>query len=135
LMLTMYDTELTLIHMLKAGVNGFLKKDVHPEQLHHAIKVVVSSRYYYNNTVTKNMVNKYLNEENDWVIKQSFLSEMEITFLKLCCSDLSYKEIAAELDLHPRAVERLRENLFYKLEVKSRVGLAMIALRHGLVHI
>jgi len=48
---------------------------------------------------------------------------------------MTYKEIAQQMKLNPRGVDNLRDNLFTKLEVKSRVGLAMYAIRHGLVSI
>jgi len=63
------------------------------------------------------------------------LNETEILFLKLSCCEMTYKEIAQEMKLTPRGVDNIRDNLFIKLEVKSRVGLAMYAIRHGLVNI
>ena len=50
------------------------------------------------------------------------LNELEIRFLRLACTEMTYKEIANEMHLNPRAVDNLRDNLFEKLEVKSRVG-------------
>src|SRR5690348_17029037 len=47
LMLTMYDSELTLIRLLQAGVKGFLKKDSDPSELKFAIRAVMQSGYYY----------------------------------------------------------------------------------------
>jgi two-component system, NarL family, invasion response regulator UvrY len=61
------------------------------------------------------------------------LSDQELQFLKLACSDLTYKEIAQQMGLNPRSVDALRDQLFTKLDVKSRVGLAMVAIRHGIV--
>jgi DNA-binding CsgD family transcriptional regulator len=61
------------------------------------------------------------------------LSEQELVFLKLACSDLTYKEIAQNIGLNPRTIDTLRDHLFIKLDVKSRVGLAMLAIRNGVV--
>jgi DNA-binding CsgD family transcriptional regulator len=61
------------------------------------------------------------------------LSEVELEFLKHVCSELTYKEIAVELKMNPRAIDGMRDNLFTKLDVKSRVGLAMYAIKHGIV--
>jgi DNA-binding NarL/FixJ family response regulator len=133
LLLTMYDSEITLIRMLKAGVNGFLKKDVHPQELHFAIMAVLKSDYYYNNGLTGRLVNAYLLEPDNPEARKAVLNEQEIQFLKLSCTELSYKEISAELKLNPRGADRLREILFAKLGVKTRVGLAMFAIRHGLI--
>ena len=63
------------------------------------------------------------------------LSEQELQFLKLACSDLTYKEIAQKMSLNPRSVDNLRDQLFIKLDVKSRVGLAMVAIKNGIVNL
>jgi DNA-binding NarL/FixJ family response regulator len=133
LMLTMYDTDLTLIRLLQAGVRGFLKKDVHPDELKFAIRSVVESGYYYSHNVTGKLVNLFRNTLEDLAQKKNLLNAQELQFLKLSCTEFTYKEIAVEMQLSPRAVDALRDQLFNRLDVKSRVGLAMYAIRHGLV--
>ncbi len=134
LMLTMYDSELTLIQLLQAGVKGFLKKDIHPSELKFAIHSVVEAGYYYSNHTTGKLVNLFRNSsDNSMAVYKSILSEQELQFLKLACSDLTYKEIARQMGLNPRTVDTLRDQLFSKLDVKSRVGLAMVAIKHGVV--
>lgn len=133
LMLTMYDSELTLIRLLKSGVKGFLKKDIHPSELKFAIHSVIESGYYYSNHITGKLVNLFRNGSDGQIgLQRALLSEQELVFLKLVCSDLTYKEIAQKMGLNPRSIDTLRDQLFIKLDVKSRVGLAMVALRHGL---
>jgi DNA-binding NarL/FixJ family response regulator len=63
------------------------------------------------------------------------LTDGEIEFLKLACTELTYKEIAFSLKMNPRAIDGMRDNLFTKLDIKSRVGLAMYTIRHGIVSI
>jgi DNA-binding NarL/FixJ family response regulator len=58
-MLAMYDTDLSLIRLLQAGVRGFLKKDVHPDELKYAIRSVMESGYYYSHNVTGKLVNLF----------------------------------------------------------------------------
>jgi two-component system invasion response regulator UvrY len=65
-------------------------------------------------------------------LQKTILSDQEIEFLKLSCSDLTYKEIAKAMNLNVRSIDSLRNNLFVKLDVRSRVGLAMMAIRNGL---
>lgn len=132
LMLTMYDAEATMIRLLKSGVKGFLKKDIHPSELRYAITSVMENGYYYSNSTTGKLVNLFRNID-DSSFQKNILDEKEIAFLKLCASDQTYKEIAQGLSLSPRAVDNLRDHMFEKLDVKSRVGLAMYAIRHGLV--
>ena len=136
LMLTMYDSELTLIRLLQAGVKGFLKKDIHPSELKYALHSVIENGYYYSHNATGKLLNLFrINAASGSILDKSMLTEIEIKFLQLSCSELTYKEIAQEMKLNPRGVDNLRDNLFTKLEVKSRVGLAMYAIRHGLVNI
>ncbi|NOT51021.1 MAG: response regulator transcription factor [Chitinophagaceae bacterium] len=134
LMLTMYDSELSLIRLLQAGVKGFLKKDIPPSELQFAIRSVFQSGYYYSNHTTGKLVNLFRNHsEGNMNLQKNMLSEQELQFLKLACSDLTYKEIAQQMGLNPRSVDTLRDQLFFKLDVKSRVGLAMVAIRNGVV--
>ena len=66
-------------------------------------------------------------------LQKTLMNETEIHFLKFACTELTYKEIAQKMNLNPRSVDNLRDNLFNKLDVKSRVGLSMYAIKHGLV--
>jgi len=133
LMLTMYDTDLTLIRLLQAGVKGFLKKDIHPDELRFAIRSVMESGYYYSYSVTGKLVNLFRNTLEDMASKRPLLDENEIEFLRLSCSERTYKQIAEKMNLSPRNVDALRDQLFERLDLKSRVGLAMFAIRHGLM--
>jgi DNA-binding CsgD family transcriptional regulator len=63
------------------------------------------------------------------------MTEQELSFIQLVCTELTYKEIAQEMKMNPRTVDALRDSLFEKLEVKSRVGLVLYAIKHGLVAI
>ncbi len=65
----------------------------------------------------------------------SALTERETTFLTLACSELTYTQIADRMHLSPRTIDGYREVLFEKLSVKNRVGLAIWAIRLGLVAI
>jgi DNA-binding NarL/FixJ family response regulator len=119
--------------MLQAGAKGFLKKDIHPDELKFAIHSVKESGYYYTNSVTGKLVNLFRNTDDEKKVLKNMLSQQEARFLKLCCSEMTYKEIAGLMGLSPRSVESVRDQLFLRMGVKSRVGLAMYAIRHGLV--
>jgi DNA-binding NarL/FixJ family response regulator len=130
LMLTMYNTELTMIRLLQAGVRGFLKKDATPLQLKSAINNVMEFGYYYTNNTTGKLINLFRKSQEQSALMKSMLTETELTFLKYTCSEMTYKEIANEMNLNPRAIDNIRDNLFEKLEVKSRIGLAMYSIKH-----
>ena len=61
------------------------------------------------------------------------LNQREEHFLQLACSDLTYVQIADRMHVSPRTVDGYREVLFERCQVKSRVGLAMWAIRFGVV--
>jgi DNA-binding CsgD family transcriptional regulator len=63
------------------------------------------------------------------------LTEREKEFMRFSCTEMTYKEIALEMEVSPRTVDGYRDGLFGKLGVKSRVGLAIYAIRAGLVKI
>jgi DNA-binding NarL/FixJ family response regulator len=70
---------------------------------------------------------------NHSLIENAMLSDKEIEFLRLASTDLTYKEIAGQLKITPRAIDGYRDALFDKLDVKSRVGLAIYAVKNGIV--
>ncbi|HLK29156.1 MAG TPA: response regulator transcription factor [Puia sp.] len=134
LVLTMYDSELSLIRLLQSGVRGFLKKDIHPRELRSAIETTVKTGYYYSGNATGKIVNMLKNgETNTPVVNTIILSENELSFLKLSATDKTYKEIANEMKISPRTVDNYRDSLFLKLNVKSRVGLVMYAIKNGVI--
>jgi two-component system, NarL family, invasion response regulator UvrY len=63
------------------------------------------------------------------------ITDKEIEFLKLACSDLTYKEIAAAMFCSPRTIDGYRDSLFIKLNIKSRVGLVLYAIKNGIVNV
>jgi DNA-binding NarL/FixJ family response regulator len=134
LMLTMYDSEPTLIRLLQSGVKGFLKKDIHPSELRFALHSVMQYGYYYSSHTTGKLANLFREKpRQNSALSRALLTEQEMQFLNLACSELTYKEIAQRMNLNPRSVDTLRDHLFNKLDVKSRVGLAIYSLKHGIV--
>jgi two-component system invasion response regulator UvrY len=132
--LTMYDSEIALIRLLQAGVNGFLKKDIHPSELRNALLTVAAGEYYYSNHTTVKIVSLFQKSvTNHAALERSLLNDIEIEFLKLASTEMTYKEIAHTMHLTPRHIDRYRDSLFMKLDVKSRVGLAIYAVKNGIV--
>jgi DNA-binding NarL/FixJ family response regulator len=134
LMLTMYDADIALIRLLQLGIKGFLRKDIHPVELKNAINSIMETGFYYSSSTTGRLFSLFKkNQENGTLLYKNLLNDTEILFLKLACTEATYKEIAQKMNLNPRSVDNLRDHLFQKLEVKSRVGLAMYALRQGII--
>jgi len=138
LALSMYDDENSILKMLRCGAKGYLLKDSEPEELETAIESILKKGYYHSEFVTNKIIhsvsipNEGLSRSED-VIKS--LSENEKEFLKLACTDMTYREIAEKMNLSPRTIDGYRDNLFERLGIKSRVGLAIYAIKTGLVKI
>jgi DNA-binding NarL/FixJ family response regulator len=132
IMLTMYKTDQMMIRLLQAGVRGFLTKDTEISELRSALNNVIRSGYHHTNNTTGRLINLFRKSQEHATLMKSMLSDMEYRFLRLVCTDLTYKEIAKEMHLNIRAVDNIRDTLFGKLEVKSRVGLVMYSIRHGI---
>ncbi len=128
--LTMYDSEIALIRLLKAGVAGFLKKDIHPTELKSALLTIGAGEYYYSNHTTVKITSLF---KADKALQNAILSDAEIEFLKLASTEMTYKEIASRMNITPRTIDAYRDSLFIKLDVKSRVGLAIYAVKNGIV--
>jgi DNA-binding NarL/FixJ family response regulator len=128
LALSMYDNENAVIKMFKAGAKGYILKDCEPAELKAAFDALISKGYYYSEMVT----GRFIHTMNSLDQKLQ-LSERETNFLKLVCSELTYKEIAEKMFVSPRTVDGYRDDLFEKLNVKTRVGLVMYAIKNGIV--
>ncbi|RYY86791.1 MAG: response regulator transcription factor, partial [Chitinophagaceae bacterium] len=110
LMLTMYDSELALIRLLQLGVKGFIKKDAPPSELQAAIESVVDTGYYYSSQTAGKLANIFRMQAQDRPPGHTVLTDQEMAFLELVCSDRTYKEIAQEMKLTPRSVDVLRDS-------------------------
>jgi len=126
--LSMNDSDKTIIDMIKAGCCAYLLKDTHPNELEKALEEI-AAKGYYNADVSNINFRRLLQAEKEALA----LSEREKEFLKLSCSDMTYKEIAQLMHVSERTVDGYRESLFLKLKVQSRVGMALEAIRKELV--
>jgi two-component system, NarL family, invasion response regulator UvrY len=133
LVLSMFDQEEPIIKMLKLGVNGFILKDAEPLELKNALDQIRDKNYYYSDLVSGTMANNIINENRKNLIKP--LNDREIKFLELVCTELTYKEIADKMCVSFRTIDGYRDSLFLKLNVKSRVGLALYAIKNEIVKI
>ncbi|MGC4039687.1 MAG: response regulator transcription factor [Flavobacterium sp.] len=134
LALSMQDDEQSLIRMIKNGARGYLLKNVAPSELETALKTIINNGFYYpewaSNIVFSNMMETVPNQQKR--ILNLDLSEREKEFLRLCITDMSYKEISEKMFCSPRTIESYRNSLCEKLDIKTRVGLAVFAIKSGL---
>jgi DNA-binding NarL/FixJ family response regulator len=126
--LSMDDKEETVIKMLRAGCCSYLFKDIHPNELEHALDEV--HRFgYYNPAISYQRLIDSVKEP----APSTHFTENELHFLKLSCSDLPYRDIASIMNLSERTIDGYRATMFTKLNVQSRTGMALEAIRKGFV--
>lgn len=133
LVVSMIEKEETIVTMLKLGVKGYLGKDVEPKELSEALHAVMNKGYYYTDFITGKLVHSIQIGKENTTKELPPMNDRELDFLKLACSEMTYNEIAAKMFLSPKTIDGYRNALFERLNVKSRVGLALWAVKHGIV--
>ena len=131
LALSMFSDETTIIRMLRLGAKGYILKNIEPEELKLALDSIMKKDFYLSDYISGKIISglhKDLGNPDD----QINLSDKEKEFLRLVCSELTYKDIADKMYISHRTVDNYRNVLFEKLKVRSRVGLVMYAIKNGL---
>ncbi|WP_118951149.1 response regulator transcription factor [Taibaiella helva] len=132
--LSMYDGEECIIRMLRSGARGYLLKDTEPAELARAIQETHQNGFYYTPMVTRHIASLINDNESDKKATPG-LTERETELLQYMASELTYKEIADKMFLSPKTIEGHREKMCEKLQLKTRVGLVMYAIKNGIVKV
>jgi len=127
--LSMLNDDPTIIKMIRSGAKGYLLKDTEPNELKRAIIEVATKGFYFSPLVNGRLINSLTGEGRDKEAEDVSLTEKELIFLRLICSDKSYREIAEEMCLSVRTIDGYRDSLFQKLNVESRVGLVLYSIK------
>jgi len=128
IILSMFGDAEKVLEMVKMGVKGYLLKDAEPHEFEQALQKVSQDEVYYPEFVTRHIINSF-NQQPE-LIK---LNSRELEFLKLAATELTYKEIADAMCISARTVDGYRDQLFEKLQIKSRVGLVLYAIKNKLI--
>jgi DNA-binding NarL/FixJ family response regulator len=131
LVISMIEKEEAVVRMLKLGVKGYLSKDVEPVDLGRALDAIYHKGFYYTDFITGRLLHEL--QRSDEKTSDSKLTERERELLCLACTELTYRQIGDRLGISVKTVDIYRNALFKKLNVVSRVGLAIYAIRHGYV--
>jgi two-component system invasion response regulator UvrY len=130
LAVSVYDSEFNIIGMLRAGAGGYVLKDAQPEALRKAILGIYENGFYHSELVTGKILHQLISKPEE--LNTGKLNDKEIQFLKLCCTEMTYKEIADVMEISHRTIDGYRDQLFAKLNIKSRTGLVLYALKTGI---
>ncbi|MGB6036678.1 MAG: response regulator transcription factor [Cryomorphaceae bacterium] len=132
LALTMLDAQTDFIRLVKAGVDGFLNKNTSPEEVHDALNKLINFGHYFKGGQMDQMLR--ILRGNDAGFKEvESLTKTELEFIRLAVSEMTYKTIAVEMDVSEKTVDGYRSKVFEKLDVKTRVGMVIRAIKEGIV--
>ena len=136
LILTTFDLDEYVYEAMKAGASGFLVKDVRPEQLADAVRVVATGEALLAPTITRRLIEQFVRRPPPTAgapATLSELSERELEVLRLIARGLSNGEIARSLFVSEATVKTHVTHILQKLTLRDRVQAVVLAYESGLV--
>jgi DNA-binding NarL/FixJ family response regulator len=135
LALSTMDADTTIIKMIHQGARGYILKDADPKELQVAFDEILTRGYYYNEILTRKVIQSLHHGSHDPASVFPKLTDREMEFLKHACSEKNYQQIAQDMFISERTVDGYRESLFKKFNVTNRVGLVLYAIKNNLVQL
>ncbi|MEM6317215.1 MAG: response regulator transcription factor [Bacteroidota bacterium] len=138
ILLSMYNDESIINHVMKEGANGYLLKNEEPSVLKEAIEAVVQRGFYFNEYVSKALlmgIQQPTKRSGVEISSHLKLTKRELEILQLICKEYTSNEIANQLFLSSRTVEGHRKSLLSKTGVRNTAGLVLFALRNQLIQL
>ncbi len=135
LILTMFEDERFVGHLMDSGANGYLLKSTEPAEIKQAIMDVMNTGFYLNNFVNRVLIKKnYAGKKfNPNLNSEIVVSEREKEVLSLVCMEYTAQEIAQKMEISARTVEAIKDRLMERFGVKNSVGLVFFAMKNSLI--
>lgn len=135
LILTVYKTEEYVLASLQAGADGYILKEANHSEFLLAIKNVLMGKHYLSPEISGKVIEGYLKgkQEHTPVTVWETLTSREREILKLVGEGYKNREIADDLFISLKTVEKHRENLMKKLDLHTASALTAYAIEKGLV--
>ena len=135
IILTMYEDERFVGHLMDCGAAGYLLKSTEPSEIKKAITDVMRTGFYLNPFVNKVLIKKnYAKQKfNPSLTSEVVLSDREKEVLTLVCMEFTAAEIAQKMDISARTVEAIKDRLMERFGVKNSVGLVFYAMKNSLI--
>lgn len=133
LALTMHEDEEYFFEMLNAGASGYIPKRAAPDDLVAAIRAVAQGNVFLHATLARFLMRDVLQREEPTAGDDDGLTARELEVLTLIAEGLTSREIAQQLVISPKTVDRHRENIMAKLNLHSRAELVRYAVSRGLL--
>ncbi len=135
IILTMYEDERFVGHLMDWGAAGYLLKNTEPSEIRKAIIDVMRTGFYLNPFVNKVLIKKNYSKQkfSPTLTTEVVISEREKEVLTLVCMEFTASEIAAKMDISSRTVEAIKDRLMERFGVKNSVGLVFYAMKNSLI--
>jgi len=138
IILTTFETDEYVFAALEAGASGFLTKEIAPEGLRHAVRVVAAGEALLSPSVTRRVVGQFAHRPvaaagSPGGDRLAVLTDREREVVRLVATGLSNEDIARELVISPLTAKTHITRAIAKLGVRDRVQLVIIAFEDGLV--
>lgn len=136
LILTMFEDDRFVSHLMENGANGYLLKNAEPAEIKKAIMEAYVKGYYLNN-----FVNRVLLKKSSARVKNApslnteiVLSDKEREVVSLICREYTATEIAEKMSISPRTVESIKDRLMERFGLKNTAGLVFFAVKNELIN-
>ncbi len=135
IILTMYEDERFVGHLMDCGAAGYLLKSTDPSEINKAIHEVINTGFYLNPFVNKILIKKNYSKQkfNPSLTTEIIVTEREKEVLTLVCMEFTASEIAQKMDISSRTVEAIKDRLMERFGVKNSVGLVFYAMKNQLI--
>jgi DNA-binding NarL/FixJ family response regulator len=135
IILTMYEDERFVGHLMDCGAAGYLLKSTEPTEIRKAIMDVMRTGFFLSPFVNKVLIKKNYSKQkfNPNLTTETVLSDREKEVLTLVCMEFTAAEIAAKMEISSRTVEAIKDRLMERFGVKNSVGLVFYAMKNSLI--
>lgn len=136
IMLTAFDNDEHIFNAIKAGADGYLLKEINPDDLYKGIKETLDGGAAMNPSIalkTLKLLRNPLNIDNLKYKEEISLTKREVEVLEQLSKALSYTAIADNLFLSPSTVRKHIENIYKKLQVHSKIEAVQKAKNHNII--
>lgn len=135
LVLSMYEDERFVYHLMENGANGYLLKNAEPQEIRKAIMEVYEKGYYLNNFVNRVLLKRSHARQKvvPSLTNEITLSDKERDVLRYICMEFTAQEIAQKMEISPRTVEAIKDRLMERFGSKNTAGLVFFAVKNNLI--
>lgn len=135
IVLSMYEDEKFVSHLMENGAHGYLLKNAEPQEIRRAIMEVQEKGYYLNNFVNRILLKRSHAKQKvvPTLSNEITLNDKEREVLRYICMEFTAQEIAQKMEISPRTVEAIKDRLMERFGSKNTAGLVFFAVKNNLV--